>query len=237
MAICCSLVACGNNEIADNDTQTENQTTTVSDTPSNEAYALSKIVYDNIDIANEIISDYAGDIHEAWRLGIYDDDELLENGVALLASELSLSQEEIAYGIGYLACTMIIWDEEWTEETAQATKETFTPELANTIFSFMEDNMFSFCVEIVKATYLITGRVDIAQSALDTAKTQIKELSMNYSDYEHYPNLKGYYTAVSSLFTFCEDPEGSFDTMSVTINDYRSKIRDYVSELNYFFED
>ena len=131
---------------------------------------------------------------------------------------------------------MIIWDEEWTEETAKDTKDTFTPELANTIFPIMEDNMFSFCVEIVKATYFVTGRVELAQTSLDNAKTKMKELSMNHNDYEHYQNLKGYYTTACSLFDFCENPEGSFESINVTINDYRTKIRDYLNELDYIFE-
>ena len=37
---------------------------------------------------------------------------------------------------------------------------------------------------------------------LDNIYTNMKELSEEYSDYEHYPNLKGYYTTTSSFFDF-----------------------------------
>ena len=50
-----------------------------------------------------------------------------------------------------------------------------------------------------------TGAGKKAQTALNEAKAQMKELSEKYSDYEHYPNLKGYYTTTSSFFDFCNN--------------------------------
>lgn len=71
----------------------------------------------------------------------------------------------------------------------------------------------------------------------ETAKAQMKNLSENYSDYEHYPNLKGFYTTTSSFFDFCQNPTGSFEQVKTTINDYRNKARGYISDLDYIFED
>ena len=76
-----------------------------------------------------------------------------------------------------------------------------------------------------------------AQNVLNNAKTQMKELSERYSDYEHYPNLKGYYTTTSSFFDFCQNPTGSFEQVKDTINDYKNEARDYISDLDYIFED
>lgn len=79
--------------------------------------------------------------------------------------------------------------------------------------------------------------MDEVQTALNTAKEQMKELSDKYSDYEHYPNLKGYYTTTSSFFDFCQNPTGSFEQMKNTINDYKNEARDYISDLDYIFEE
>ena len=101
----------------------------------------------------------------------------------------------------------------------------------------MEDDLFSFCVNSVSAAYKVNGKVEEAQTALDAAKAQMKELSQKYSDYEHYPNLKGYYTTTSSFFDFCNNPTGSFEQVKTTVNDYKNEARDYISDLDYIFED
>ena len=79
--------------------------------------------------------------------------------------------------------------------------------------------------------------MDEVQTAINTAKEQMKKLSDKYSDYEHYPNLKGYYTTTSSFFDFCQNPTGSFEQMKNTINDYKNEARDYISDLDYIFEE
>lgn len=107
---------------------------------------------------------------------------------------------------------------------------------ADSFFRVMEDSLFSFCVNSVSAAYVVNGKVEEAQTALDAAKAQMKELSQKYSDYEHYPNLKGFYTTTSSFFDFCNNPTGSFEQVKQTINDYKNSARDYISDLDYIFE-
>ena len=94
-----------------------------------------------------------------------------------------------------------------------------------------------FCVMVVTGAYQANGKVAEAQNALEEAKTQMKELSEEYSDYEHYPNLKGYYTTTNSFFDFCLNPTGSFEQVKTTINDYRNEARDYMNDLDYIFEE
>ena len=213
LVMCLSLCACGNN--------------------NKKAYEASKVAYDNIDIAYEITEQFGSDIYEAWRLGIYDDDELLDDGIKYLASELSLSEDEIRDGVCYVLAEMT--GENWYE-LSEDYKNTLA-ENAEYAFILMEDNLFSFCVMVVSCAYKANGKVAEAQTALDEAKTQMKELSQEYSDYEHYPNLKGYYTTTSSFFAFCQDPTGSFEQVKDTINEYKNEARDYISDLDYIFED
>ena len=89
---------------------------------------------------------------------------------------------------------------------------------------------------IVANAYKANGKASEAETALEKAKEQMKTLSEKYSDYEHYPNLKGYYTTTSSFFNFCQNPTGSFEQVKTTINDYKNEARDYMSDLDYIFE-
>lgn len=199
------------------------------------AFDASKAAYDNVDVAYAITESFGSDLYEAWRLGIYDKDELIDGGAKYLASELSLSENEVKDGVAY-AVIVNVYGEDW-ENASDEDKDKYRTLADGAIFKSLEDSLFSFCVLSVTGAYQVNGKIDEAQNALDEAKTQMKELSENYSDYEHYPNLKGYYTTTSSFFSFCQDPTGSFEQVKTTINDYKNTARDYVSDLDYIFEE
>ena len=209
MVISLSLVACGGEK---------------------KAFEASKAAYENIDSAYKITEQFGSDIYEAWRLGIYDDDEILDDGAAHLATELSLSADEIRAGAIYT-----IYQDEWDTMSDEEKDELI--DKADLFFSYFEDDLFSFCVMAVSNAYVVNGKVEEAQTALNAAKAQMKELSADYSDYEHYPNLKGYFTTTSSFFDFCQNPTGSFEQVKETINKYKNEARDYLSDLDYIFED
>lgn len=212
LAMCISLCACGGNK---------------------KAFEASKAAYESITVAYEITDQYGSDIYEAWRLGIYDDEEILDDGVAHLATELNLTEDEIIDGVAYTVAQ--IMGSDW-ESISDEEKDEYRA-MSDYAFSIFEDDLFSFCVMAVSNAYIVNGEAEKAQTALEEAKAQMKELSEKYSDYEHYPNLKGYYTTTSSFFDFCQDPEGSFEQVKTTINDYRNEARDYISDLDYIFED
>lgn len=209
LVMCLSLAACGSGK---------------------KAFEASKAAYDSITIAYDITEQFGRDIYEAWRLGIQEDDKILEDGVSYLASELSLSEDELKEGVGYA-----VIGKDWLE-LSDEDKSTITNS-TDVAFGIFEDDLFSFCVMVVTGAYTVNGKIDEAQTALNTAKTQMKELSEKYSDYEHYPNLKGYYTTTSSFFDFCQNPTGSFEQLKDTINDYKNEARDYISDLDYIFEE
>ncbi len=192
------------------------------------AFNVAKEAYDKIDAAYEITEKFGEDVYEAWRLGIYDDDEILDNGVETLAAELSLSEREIIAGIELI----VAGGEEKTM--------TLTKVEANRLFEYFEDDLddlFTFCIMVVVYAYKDNGTIEKAQSALDSAKDLMKTMSEKHSDYEHYPNLKEYYTTTKAFFAFCQEPTGSFEQAKTTINDYRNKARNYVNDLDYIFED
>ena len=199
----------------------------------NKAFDKSKEAYEEISKAYTIAELMGSDIYEAWRMGIYDDDEILDDGASYLAKELSLDEDEITEGIAY---TLLSMSSDTSYEDADDKKKTEARKMANSFFSYMKDNLFSACVMAVSNSYKANGKAAEAQKALENAKIIMQEISKKYSDYEHYPNLKEYYTTTSSLFEFCQNPDGSFEQVKETINDYRNEARDYKSDLDYIFE-
>lgn len=208
MVMCFSLTACGGNK---------------------KAFEASKAAYDSINEAYAIVEKMGSDIYEAWRLGIYEDDELFDTGVKHLATEVSLSEDELLAGMLYYL----------EDELGEDFSDGITVSNSGGIFEIFDDldMLFTFCVNIVVDAYKVNGKLDEAQAALDTAKGRMKELSEKYSDYEHYPNLKGFYTTTTAYFSFCQNPTGSFEQLKDTVNEYRKEARDYINDLNYVFED
>ncbi|MBQ2899176.1 MAG: hypothetical protein IJE28_05490 [Oscillospiraceae bacterium] len=226
----CSVEGCENEAVEDT---TYEESLCDKHLTGKKAFDASKIAYDSIDVAYEITEQYGSDVYEAWRMGIYDKDEILDDDVAYLASELSLSEEDIKLGVAYTVSELM--GQDW-ETLTEESKKAYCAE-ADLYFYLMEDDLFTFCVMVVSNAYKVNGKVDEAKTALDEAKAQMKELSDKYSDYEHYPNLKGYYTTTSSFFDFCQNPTGSFEQVKDTINDYKNEARDYISDLDYIFEE
>lgn len=198
----------------------------------NKAFDAAKEAYDNVDIAYTIADEMGSDIYESWRLAIYESDEILEEGIEYLASELNVSEEDLIDGA--VLTVLEITGQEWDSLTEEELKNYRSN--IDAALEIMEDELFSFCVAAASNAYEANGKAEEAATALTAAKEIMKEMSEKYSDYEHYPNLKGYYTTTSSFFDFCQNPTGSFEQIKDTVNDYRNEARDYMSDLDYIFE-
>lgn len=199
-----------------------------------EALKVSEAAYTNISDAYELIEKFSSDVYAAWRAGIYDENELTSgDGVKYLASRLNLTEDELCDGTACLMMKMNGMD--WN--TLAEEEKDLTREIARYAFVLYSDDLFSFCVNAVETAYELSGRFDTIQTLLNDGKTQLKTLSEKYSDYEHYSSIKGYYTSVCSFFEFCKETDCNFKQLQDTINDYRSEIRDYKSNLDYIFEE
>ena len=106
------------------------------------AFEVSKAAYDNVDIAYEITDNFGSDIYEAWRLGIYDDEEILDEGTAYLAGELSLSEDELKDGVVYVLLEIIgsSWEDATDEEKTELRSS------ADSCFALFEDVLFFLCI-------------------------------------------------------------------------------------------
>ena len=73
-------------------------------------------------------------------------------------------------------------------------------------------------------------------AALKSAKTELKTMTAEYTDYSEYPKLKSYYAKVNSYAEFCKDSQGSFEQLKTTIQDYENEIRTFRADLEFIFE-
>lgn len=198
------------------------------------AFETSKEAYNNIEAAYEIIDAMDHDIYEAWRAGIYDDDEIESGGVSSLAKKLNLSESDLKKGL-----TKAIMGNDYDTQSAEDIQ--YIEDNLDILLKVCDDKMgislFTLCVNGVVEAYKLNGKADEAQKNLETAKGLMKTLSNDYSDYEHYPALKDFYTTTSSYYDFCVNPTGTFEQLKSTLEDYRNKERDYKSNLDYIFED
>lgn len=197
------------------------------------AFDLSKKAFEEVEEAYSIAEQFGDDIHEAWRMAIYDKDEILKDGVKYLAKKLNLTESELADGVA--ARTLEIGGVDW--DTATEEDKDLCRNNSAAVFRVFEDDLFSFVVMCVSSAYRVSGKTDIIQASLDAAKTDMKEMSEKYSDYEHYASLKKYYTTTSAFFEFCNNPTGSFEVMKTTISNYKDDARTYRNDLTYIFED
>lgn len=63
-----------------------------------EADIISKSAYQGVNTAYELTERFGSNLYDARRAALYDDGELAEEGIASLASEVSLSEEELGLG-------------------------------------------------------------------------------------------------------------------------------------------
>ena len=96
---------------------------------------------------------------------------------------------------------------------------------------------FTYAVIIVEQAYINNGTVQRLNDALANAKNELKTMTQEYSDYSEYPNLKSYYSEVSSYAEFAQNPNGSFEQLKTTIETYEREIRTYKSDMSFVFED
>ncbi|MBO5868168.1 MAG: hypothetical protein J6Q54_04595 [Oscillospiraceae bacterium] len=223
LSLCLGLAACGNNT---------------------KAFAESKAAYEKINEAYEMVNRFSQDVYEAWNMGIndkstidgkkdssssyyyssgYDDEASLK----ALADELYLTYDELTAAVAYLLG-----------------KDTYNPGSSSEMGDWYllhsvgySTSFFSACVDLVSTAYKLNGKADQIKSLLESAKNDMKQLGDKYSDYEHYPSLKKYFTNTTAFFGFCLEPEGSFNQVVDTFNAYRNNARSYYYDLNYVFED
>lgn len=195
-------------------------------------FELSKSAYSNINEAYDITFQFSFDLYEAWRIGVYEEDDANGNFAKYISSKLMYtSEDELKAGIA----RALAWhrDEKAWNDLSEAEKNEYI-EYAGSDFS-VYSSFAVFCVLSMQNTYYLNGKMEEAEGLLETAKEQMKELSEKYSDYKHYPSLKGFYTTTSAFFDVTSHGGVSFNQYKDLQNQYEKEARDYVSDLDFIF--
>ena len=207
------------------------------------AFDISKEAYENINAAYELVNKFSEDIYEAWNMGInnkasidgkdegstaysYDDSYNDLEALETFANELHIPQADLEAAVAKL-----LGKDHYDPGSYDQRGDWYT------LSSMYYASFFSACVDLVSTAYEVNGTAAEITELLEEAMDQMKTLSNKYADYEHYPNLKEYFTNTTAFFGFCLEPEGSFDQVVDTFNEYRNNARNYFYDLNYVFED
>lgn len=193
------------------------------------AFRAGSVAFDDLNQAYEAIDTFGSDLYEAWFMDINEEEEITgetrysydyEKGYVYFCDQLSIEKQFIDAAVNEMAGDLYSTAGENYEFLMRSTS-----------------SIFSTCVNIVSTAYDVSGKNEMVADLLVDAKDQMKQMSAEYSDYEHYPNLKGYFTLCLAYFDFCKYPEGSFDQVVQTLNNYRNDAREYFFDLNYVFND
>ena len=152
-----------------------------------------KKTYESIKSAHGILQQYNEDLYNAWKIGKYHKQDILDNGIEYIQANLSLSRADIVNGMAYVVITS--FEEDWFE-LSEDEKNDYIQKIEETdkdFLAMLKNDLEYLCLSIVIGTYTINGATEECQSYLDTAKEQMKELSQSYSDYAHYSSLVDFF--------------------------------------------
>ena len=196
-----------------------------------EVFSISQQAYNDLTEAFDLTSTYGSDIYNAWYEGIFNSKKL---SVSYLSSKTSLSEEDVKNGVAASSLGGVDAYKQASEEERSEAQEG-ADELLDFIGELGGDYAYSSAVGSVVAAYGVNGTSDKISSLLSNAKDALRTISDEYSDYEYYPTLKDYYSAVNAYFDFCESPTGSFQQLSDTRNNYENDAREYQNDLDFVF--
>ena len=198
----------------------------------------AKEAYENIKSAWTIADQVGTGIYNVWHGWVYEKEEMSSGGLQFFADKASLSLEDIVEGFAarnyvneQFAKTGIYW-----VEISDADKEFYRDATVKAFEKASRSRQYAGMSDVLWGTvysFMLNGYIDGAQTLLESAKQELKELP---ADYEYYSALKDFYTTTSALVDFCGSPSGSLDQYKVLLNDYRKEARDYMNDLDFVFE-
>ena len=200
-------------------------------------FEVSKAAYQNIKSAYDIIHKFGSDLYEAWYLVPYQNQKHTNsNTVKVLAAEVQyLSEEELQMGLAFVLAKNK-YGEDWYS-LSEEEKDNYIEMAGNYEGDdfFNQTNCLFITTWTVIRAFELNGKTAEAQKYLDSAQIYMRELSAKYSDYEHYPNLKEFFTTAGSYFDVCCDSGMSFEQFKDVKSEYEKEARDYINDLDFIF--
>jgi len=199
------------------------------------AFDLSESAFNNIQEAYEMLDVIGNDILTAWKLGVYNKEELLtwKEGFDYLTSNLSIGRDDLITALASLVYGMT---DSWCVELAEEYYDSMFNGSVDGLVTVAFPDVFSGCVTLVLEAYRLNGELAVAELLLHSAGESIKELSEKHSSYEHYEYVKKYFTAANTYYNFCSNPTGTLEQVMENINSYNQTAAECYNSLYYFFE-
>lgn len=212
-------------------------------TKKEKAYNLSQEAFFEISEAFDIMEQISSDIISAWTVGIYESTHIkyaYGDGFETFCNSVSLSKEDIFDGLGYYAYLKDDFQYKNLDSYKSSARNNY-----NTYFCsyyskcgiiYDYDEVFMGCIMLVVYSYEQNGKLGEIEQLLTSAEEKIKELSDKYSDYEHYDNIKEYYSTARTMYSFCKSPTGTLEQANNNTNNYKNTADACYNNLYYFFQ-
>lgn len=196
---------------------------------------LGKKTYESIKTAWEITERIGADIYNIWYGSIWTRDDLDAKGIQFFVDETELSEKEIIEGLASYSFLADYGDEGVTwEELPENNRQLYRDHVVG-LFAQYSPEWRTALLSTVFA-YKLNGMAYAAQTELESAKSDLKALTEQYTDFEYTSPLRDFYTMTSSFFDFCMSPTGSFEQYKVLLSDYRKEAREHISNFAFVFE-
>lgn len=236
MAICLvitiaiSISACSANSVTqtNNDTENEEQPKEQPVEAKMSPLEIAQKCYQILAKFADVADSFGADICIAWYAGIWNDSELINDGIQFLGNKLALTEDELRDGAAnvYLTKEGInvseVSDEQWEEARQQANQLLINAQ--------NEGSLFDTCIDIVCRAYLENGAYELIDDSLPTMKEPIKALD---GESEYYEPLKSYYSVVKTYCDWCENPYGSYNDAEELLKNYREDCQQFKNKLDF----
>lgn len=181
-------------------------------------YENAEAVYKKLNEVATLCCDGMDDIYGAWYFGIYKaDDSTKSSFYSDMSSETPhLTKQNLIDGANAL----------WGGSDGKDN---------SSLVAMMAMSDWQYCLNIAEYAISVQGDYDTISENMSEAEKLLQSLTKEYGDYEYYPKLKEYYSAVSSYVDFFKNPTGSFQQLSETVNQFENNIRTYQSDVGFLF--
>lgn len=178
---------------------------------------LGQTIYNDLVTASELCETYRYAVYNAWYFAIYEFDDYTSSQ-KLEAPQNSTIVTDFAIKVG-------IPQDEIRTIIANYPEGLGVIALGN----------FNSSVNFTLSALEKNGTKSKLETAISTAKTNLKDLTENHSTYAENESLKKFYTEVNAYAEYLTNPTGSFESMKSTTQTHQSNVRTAKAALDFAF--
>ena len=180
---------------------------------------LGQKIYNDLVTASELCETYRNAVYNAWFFAIYEFDDYTSSQ-KLESPQSSTIVADFARKVGISPSEIRSVVANYPEGLGVIALSDFNASVAF-VLSALEKN----------------GTKVKLETALSSAKNNLKNLTEKYSSYDESENLKKFYTEVNAYAEYLKNPTGSFETMKSTTQTHQNSVRTAKSALDFAFGD